>query len=408
MASTTSKRQYLLSSLDQLLTSAGSFLLIIIGANYLGLHDQGKLAYIFSAYMFTVLVNVAVFFYSAPLVNCTSCRSKEYSSVLQWAQLFFALLSSTSIILFFILAGDVLSWNIAKLDALLFMLFLIFQQLADFKRREGYVFTTVYESVKFSSSIHITRILLLLLFQPSDIREILIILGFASLWGLSKFLLDLRSFPFRLKYLKLEEISKHIALSRYSIANAPLSWALFFFPVVLLGALHSPAVSGILLSIRSFTGVANILLEQLETIIPAQLSKIFHKDGVLELKKRSWRLFNFGLVIWIIVSVVIFYFGDWAILIFLGDEYVQNSNILFILWVGSGIHFASRILGIRWRVTHNPKVELVSSLGGVIVLLGCIPLIASKGLMGGALAFVYIPLGMIATQVLYIYLIKGR
>ena len=389
------------SLIDQLLVSGGNFLIIAVSAHFLDLVEQGKLAYIISVYMITVLLNVAVFFYAAPLVSVNLENNKIYRFFLQWGQLCLSILASLSIVLFFALSGEKIGWDITKIEIILLFIYLILQQLVDFRRRESYIFTSILDAIKSSSITYIPRITLLVLFQPSTIYDVLLILVISSLWSAVSFLLRLDKCALMSSYSIRTTLKEHIRLSKFSVLNAPISWSLFFLPVFILGVFHSPTMSAVLLSVRSISGVVNVLLELLETFIPVWMVNVFNKDGSAALKETSSTLLKFGFLLWFIVLVFILIFGNQILHFILGGEYASYLDILLISWVGYGIHFISRVVGLYWRSSKIPKVELISSMGGAFVFIFSIPIIISHGLLGAAWLYILVPIGMVITQLFY-------
>jgi len=389
------------SLIDQLLVSGGNFLIIAVSAHFLDLVEQGKLAYIISAYMITVMLNVAVFFYAAPLVSVNLENNKIYRFFLQWGQLCLSILASLSIVLFFALFGEKIGWDITIIEIILLFIYLILQQLVDFRRRESYIFTSILDAIKSSSITYIPRITLLVLFQPSTIYDVLLILVISSLWSAVSFLLRLDKCALMSSYSIRTTLKEHIRLSKFSVLNAPISWSLFFLPVFILGVFHSPTMSAVLLSVRSISGVVNVLLELLETFIPVLMVNVFNKDGSAALKETSSTLLKFGFLLWFIVLVFILIFGNQILHFILGGEYASYLDILLISWVGYGIHFISRVVGLYWRSSKIPKVELISSMGGAFVFIFSIPIIISHGLLGAAWLYILVPIGMVITQLFY-------
>ena len=389
------------SLIDQLLVSGGNFLIIAVSAHFLDLVEQGKLAYIISVYMITVLLNVAVFFYAAPLVSVNLENNKIYRFFLQWGQLCLSILASLSIVLFFALSAEKIGWDITKIEIILLFIYLILQQLVDFRRRESYIFTSILDAIKLSSITYIPRIILLVLLQPSTIYDVLLILVISSLWSAVSFLLRLDKCALMSSYSIRTTLKEHIRLSKFSVLNAPISWSLFFLPVFILGVFHSPTMSAVLLSVRSISGVVNVLLELLETFIPVWMVNVFNKDGRAALKETSSALLKFGFLLWFIVLVFILIFGNQILHFILGGEYASYLDILLISWVGYGIHFISRVVGLYWRSSKIPKVELISSMGGAFVFIFSIPIIISHGLLGAAWLYILVPIGMVITQLFY-------
>jgi len=311
-------------------------------------------------------------------------------------------LASLFIVLFFVLSGEKIGWDITKIETVLLFIYLILQQLVDFRRRESYIFTSILDAIRSSSITYVVRVALLILIQPSTIYDVLLILVISSLWSAMLFLLGLDKSALMSSYSIRAPLKEHIRLSKFSVFNAPLSWIMFFLPIFILGVFHSPAMSAVLLSVRSISGVVNILLELLQTFIPVWMVNIFNKDGGMALKETSGMLLKFGLLLWVVVLVFIFIFGNQILHFILGGEYASYVDILLIVWIGNGIHFISRVIGLYWRSTKNPKVELMSSIGGVFIFILSIQIVISHGLLGAAWMYILVPAGMVIAQLFYV------
>jgi O-antigen/teichoic acid export membrane protein len=193
---------------------------------------------------------------------------------------------------------------------------------------------------------------------------------------------------------------EHLHLSRWSVWQALFNW-IAFLQAFVLGYFYSAESVAILVSIRSIGNAANVLLEQLETIVPVWFAHLAGKIGLTELKFSTGRLLLMGILIWIIGVLLILVFGKFAIRLILGERFEPYSFILLIAWFGNGIYFVNRVAGLYWRSQKNVKAEFFGSIGGLVMFLGSIPVIAKYGLEGAAWGYVLVPAGTATAQYLY-------
>lgn len=396
-----------LSLTDQFLVSGGNFLTIAIGAYILPFSEQGKLAYVLSVYMATVLFNVAAFFAVAPVVKHEVAAPNCYRDALFRWQAILAVITALAITSILHFWGEHIGWEVSISENVLLMLFLCLQQLADFKRRAAYVFDGIAEACQASFWTYGLRIGLLIILHPLTILEVLTILAAGATISAIAAVLKSRK---GIRFLKGGEqkamINLHLRLSKWSILNAPLGWTCFFFPVFIVGAIVSEKAAAILASIRSVGSAANVVLELLETYIPVWLASTKTMYGSNGLKDASYNLFRGGFILWMTGLVVIWFGGDILIRWSLGQPYVQFNNILLISWLANGIHFAGRVIGLHYRTAKDMRVELLGSIGGIIGLVMAIPVIRKYELEGAAWAYVIISAGIFMVQLLYLLYLK--
>ena len=65
-------KKTLFSILDQLAVSGGNFLTVILAAHFCKSEEMGKLAYLFTLYILTILINTSAIFYYCSLTEYTS------------------------------------------------------------------------------------------------------------------------------------------------------------------------------------------------------------------------------------------------------------------------------------------------------------------------------------------------
>ena len=395
-------KKYYLSLVDQFFVSSGNFLLITLCANFFDLYEQGKLAYIFSSYILTVILNISIFFYAIPIVKSRSSDNKKYRTVLRWAQIFTSIFISALIVGIFNSFNEYFVWDISFEESSYIFIYLFIQQIVDFHRREGYVLTSLRDSIMSSASSNLIRIGLIILVKPNEISEVLVLLIISCIPSALIFFKGLNKINKLTIFSAKEKISDHLKIIKISTINAPLGWALFYLPVFIIGFVYSPKFSAVVISLRSLLGFINVLLEILETYIPEKLSEIFSKYGKKSLNKLSMIIALIGTLVWLVIFLVLYFFSDDIVFHILGESYLEYSNILIIFWAGYLIHFFSRVIGLKWRVQKAPITELIATLGGFIVLLISIPLIIYYGIFGLALVYLLVPFGMILSKFTYI------
>ncbi len=398
------QRNLFLSLIDQIAVSGGNFLTIALGAHFLPIAEQGKLAYCLSAYMATVLVNVAAVFAVAPVDKHETVALVCYRLWLFRLQVLLAAAGTASILVFMWLLGARIGWEISLSEAGMLALFLLVQQFADFKRRSAYIFDGAGEACRASLWTYGLRVGLLIAFRPASIIEVLAILACGAVISVLVLASDYVRFA-RATCESNEQrniMQLHQRLSFWSSLNAPLSWVCFFLPIFALGAIESEKAAAILASIRSIGNAANVALELLETIIPAWFAAAAARYGAADLKNASIRVLLVGTGLWLLGLLVILALGNPLIEWLLGSAYASHRNVLLVSWVGSGIHFVSRVVGLHHRSSKNTKVEFIGTIGGLLGLMPAIPIVDNYGIIGAAWAYVTVPVGIVVAQ--YIYL----
>lgn len=374
------------------MVSAGNFLTIAMGANYLSVFDQGKLVYLYTIYIALVLLNTAVFFSSANILRQEFRADLQYQYELTKYQSASALLTVTCLLIAGVLMQKGIGLDLSLKEWILVCIFLFLQQITDFYRRSGYVFEKIQQSAISSAVAYGLRISGIALFQPSDLTEFLFIIIIASS---PIALLMMKNFLSAKKHtinaiLSSDQLRKtHLRISKWTIFNAPLKWIGLHLPIILAGSLHSIEAAAIIGSVRSITTFANVLLEQLETFIPAWLaSSATHSHKLL--KKRSIYLLIAGAIIWVSGLILIGLLGEITLLYLLGPTYAKHSNLLYVIWFANGLYFAGRVISLHYRSMKNSKLEFYGSLAGTLALTFTIPTISKYGADGAAWSLVIV------------------
>ena len=391
------RTHFLLSLIDQCAVSGANFLTIALGAAFLPIGEQGKLVYAYTAYIALVLFNIATFFSAANIV-CREVESRaRYRHVLLTGQTATALMASALALAGLLAFREALQWRITAYEAMLLLVFFAVQQIADFLRRSGYVFDRIGNATLQSLWLYGIRIGALLYFRPQSVTGLLLAMLLPAvplaLIGLGGLVRSRSGFGDAKANADL--VRFHLSLSKWNIYKAPIRWAGLHLPILLAGALHSVEAAAILGTIRAITTFANVLLEMLETFVPAWLSSKLQR-GEAALRQGSRLLLYFGLAVWLAGALAIALFGEAVIAYMLGADYRHYTPILYIIWGGNGIYFAGRAIGLHYRMRKNLRFESVGLTAGAVALPFVLPLIALYGAWGGAWCLMIVQIATLA------------
>lgn len=389
---------------DQIMVSGGNFLTIAICAHFLPLAEQGKFTYVFATYMGLLLFNVASI-YQGAAVRAPK-EELSYPSSLIRLQLTLAFLMAFAACLFWGSLGKRLGWEAEPTELILFFLFLVLQQLADFMRRAAYIFRTTTEAIAASILVYPPRIVLLIVMQVSTLHEVLIVMVLSA------------CFPAFANFIGIKEALKgggawakqainHLVYSRWFIIGAPLAWMWSYIPIFLLGAMVGKEEAAVLASIRGVSNIANVLMEQLETRVVAEWARKKQAEDQLSVQNASKKLFRFGLTLWFVGFLTVFFWGAEIIKLVLGDVYVTHWWLLVIVWISYGVYFVSRVIGIKQRVSGSNKIEFFANgMGAAVALIAGWIAIPELSTAGAAWVYVLIPSSMLASQLYFIRMEK--
>jgi len=389
--------RFVASLVDQCAVSGGNFLIVALGAHFLPLSEQGKLIYIYTAYVGLVLFNIAAVFAVAPVVRNEVSSPKYYRRLLFDVQLIVALFSSVAVIMAFNLGGGALGWQPSGIENLAIVAFLFLQQIADFQRRSGYVFDQIEISSRVNILGIVSRVFVLFFVRPGSAFEFVTLLTVTAMPGVVFELLIQRRGETGGEYLtqRGEILRRHMHLCRWNILNAPLTWGGLHLPVFLVAALASKEQAAIFGSVRAISTFANVFLGLLETLIPSWMASRVAVGGMSALRFASLRLLKVGGVLWAFGLLIIVFIGESAVVFLLGEQYKKYALILSIGWLGNGIYFVGRILGLHYRIGKNSFAEFLGAVGGGVVLFCCLPLIQQYASWGGAWTLVAVQLGSV-------------
>lgn len=402
------RKLFLLSLADQGSVSGANFLTVALGAIFLPINEQGKLVYSYTAYIALVLLNVSAFFSVANIVFNETGYREHYRLLLLKSQALAAPLAAAMILAGLIIFGDALEWHITLVEAVLLSAFLAFQQAADFLRRSEYVFGQIGNAAWQSLWLYGARIGAILYFMPETV------IGFLLAMLLPAIPVSLAGFRDLFKFRALagevgaaaELFRVHLKLSIWNIYNAPIRWAGLHLPIMLTGALHSVEAAAVLGTIRAVTTFANVLMEMLETFVPAWLATKLN-DGRHALRRGSLTLAKLGAAAWIAGMIAIACFGEAAVAYMLGEEARRYSPILYIIWAGNGFYFAGRAVGLHYRMRKNFLFEFAGLATGAALMPLTLPLIPRYGEWGGAWSLMLVQVATLGGLVGFA-LLKGK
>lgn len=384
---------------DQGAVSAGNFLAIALGAHFLPLDEQAKLVYAFGIYYGLVILNTAAFFGSALQVRGDPVAWPDYERMLLRGQALSAFALAILVPGSLWVAGDLIGWRISPNEALLFGVFLLLQQFADFYRRSGYVFGRTGASVLSSQAVFWIRILGILIIRPDAFTGFLWIFVLSALAGSMGLLLGTR----QSRASQPEghtQLYAHVHLSKWNLVNAPLLWVGLHLPLFMIGALANKEAAAIVGSIRGLTTFMNVFLELLETYIPLWMVRRAAAEGRLS-RRPALRLLEIGLVVWVFGLFGLWVAGEQLLFLMLGEAYVSYSIVLLIIWAANGLYFVGKVIALHFRTAHDTFAQVIGSLGGIAALATAVPLITHEGVTGGAWSFFVVQTGLVSALLVY-------
>lgn len=389
--------------LDQVTVSGGNFLLIAICAHKLSAEHQGVLVYIVAVYFFLLFLNIALYPSGAAVLGSKKEEHEKvaYLSLLAQCQGYTAAFFSVLLGILILLLNTYYDWRLEYHDVFIILLFLFFQQLADFYRRSSYIFFTAREAARSSLLVYVPRILLLSIIDGDNQSHVYMILALTAVPPVV-YLHKSCGLKVRISVI-LSELDEHFRFSRLLVGSAIISWGWSFIPLFVLGYYRGNESVAVLGSMRSLTNISNVFLEQLEISVAAKLPKLYSNGEVSGISLLISKIVLFGGVFWILGLLIIWFFGELLLGYVLGDYYVDYKSVLFILWISILLYFFSRIVSIYARSLFNQKAEFVGSITSIVTAVVISPLlIIEYGVDGAALSFVCMFFMSVIMQVIYI------
>ncbi len=371
------------SLMDQFFVSGGNFLSVALCANYLPLEAQGKLGYILAWYFGSIIINNSAIFQHASVIAPSKPNRDQYLGALAWMQVNLAIWVAIVFSVLVIGLGGMEGLSLTRLEVVLFIIYLVAQQLADFSRRVAYIFQDSMWAAKLSGLLYSTRIILLLILEPNDIPSVLIIFvatSFFSIINTISILVRMRD----LFFTSWEFIKLHVVESKWFIRSGPVIWLWSSLPIFLLGGMIDAAAIAIFFTIRSLSNLGNVVMELLETEFSARLGQHQHHD-VKKAKNAVLRIRLAGVTLWGIGMLLIITYGDVLVGSIFGAAYEGYSELLTLLWLSNGVVFLYRLNAVHLRTAGKSEVVMKGYFFGVVMmLLVGVPLVDIYGLLGAA------------------------
>ncbi len=397
------------SMFDQALTSGGNFLTIAVCAHFLPMGEQGKFGYVYAFYMAVLFLNITSVFQWAAVQAPQENDKIQYLKELSVLQFLLIIFTSTLIAIFLAFFDHKIQWQISFTEAFLLFLFLFLQQFADFDRRTSYIFFSSETAFFSSLFLYPPRVLFLLAVQPKTLSGALILLCVSCCLPALRTTGCLVQGIKAISGISLKRIKEHLYASRHLILVAPFGWLWTFIPVFVLGALQGSAAVAILTAVRSLTNFANILMEQLETVVAAKLGKCAHEQGQSGLEALTKPLVGWGTAGWGVALIVFIFWGREILILIFGARYADYNSVLLILWVSYWIFFIARIYGMKYRFMKETRVELIGNICSVVCLLFISNVMIQKyAINGAAILLVLSSLTILITQIIFVRLLLFR
>lgn len=353
------------SMVDQAAVSGGNFLAIFLGAALLPVDEQAKLVYVFSCYFGLVLFNVAAYFGVANTVLPTTRDGLRYRGFLARRQVASGLLLAIAASGGLFALGDSLGVGFGGDEAILVGVLLASQQMADFVRRCGYVFSTPRQAARVSVFTHGGRTLLLLAFRPDSFGEYLGLLAVTPV-AVTIWLIVQENWLQPALRGSDDGVRSHWGLSRWLLLDAPLKWLGVHAPIILVGYLYSGHAAAALGTIRAVMSFANVFLEQLETVVPRMFAAR-SLVGESALRETTLRMLWIGVTAWAFGLLGIWGLKPWLIMLF-DPFYWPYYGLGYLIWSANGVYFVAKVLALENRAQRDTATELVGSATGVLGL----------------------------------------
>jgi len=402
-------KYYSWSVFDQITVSSGNFLTIFLGAIFLSLENQGILVFLLVFYFFVLVMSISLVY--APIQNLYPGHKEKfiyiYSAFLY--HLFLSLVFIICVALLILFISSISNFGVEKEVLILFLSFVLFQQIADFVRRVSYIFLTPKLSFLFSFLVYVPRIGLLIFLMPSSLHDYISFLFTATLVSSIVILMFFLRELFRSGILRfqLSSLYEHIKFSRNIVYSAPIGWLAAYYPTVLLGVVSGPVLMGVLGTFRSLIGVANVLVEVIEvSLIPKLVQE--YTAGNSEFVNRVFLFLICGFVILSMFGVMIVYASFESVVSKVNVSYLEYMNVFFILIGAYVSYFFFRIYILYFRVKFITSVEIKLALLSIVTTILLTPLIYYFDIFGAAIIYLLaflVPLILFST---YQYSIRGE
>ena len=351
------------SLVDNMLVSGSNFLLLLLGAQFLPVAEQGKLGLYFSLYIGIVVINLTLIHQNSAVKAPRSLEPDTYRNELFSLQLILAV--ATSVFSFCIYSLFV-NERIIISNILLIILVFYAQQVADFNRRSAYVFESDKKAFLSSLLVYPPRIIFLLIYKPESFHELLYVVAISLIpilfISLRRYIKEVAN-----KMSLLSSIPKHMSESKWLVMTVPFMWGWANIPVFLLSEYSGLIAVGIYATIRSFTSFSSVFLELLETKGSSYFGKKANgnKNYLYMHREEIFKAVAFG---WSSVLVFIWLFAELFMTKFYGEFYASFSKEVTMFWLAQGFIFLFRIYIVHLRTVELYAQVFYSYLVGTVTV----------------------------------------
>jgi O-antigen/teichoic acid export membrane protein len=378
--------------LDQVMASAGNFLLIIICAVSLPAAEQGQLAYAVALSVAArTLMRLSVtqtLFVEAPAQD-----RDTYSASMAGLALAVALVCAVLAagLISFIFAPGVEGWTLKLESVCALSLFVFASALFDYQRAAALAFSSATLAAILSSAVFPLRALALWLVAPSEHGAALWVAAAVTLAPGVLMAPGLARAAGR-AHQTLTESWAHLKHSRHLIASMPGLFLRNQSPVFLLGTFAGLSASGAYLTVRSVINLGNVGLEFLSTFLASGLGRL-HAGDRAAYHRRMRLIAVLGAAAWLAGFIVLMIAGPWFLERVTGAPGEDLRMLLALLWGAMLFTFAERLSGIHLRqerrtavlgwgeyVAAAVTIALITALAGPLHVLA-----AGYGVLAGAL-----------------------
>jgi len=201
----------------------------------------------------------------------------------------------------------------------------------------------------------------------------------ASLFGAPRFL----QLGCRLSIPSPALLMRHFQLSKWLVGKALAQWFTANSFLAALGALQGPAALGAVRAAQTLIGVAGVVIQGFENLIPAQAASVFESGGSAKLRAylrtTLWRWYGYlGLCLLPIVA-----FPDVFLKLLTGRQQDGLLEPLYFFAVGSLIALGILFLQVSLRAVERVGVLFWAQLAsGLVGAVAAIPITMEYGLRG--------------------------
>ena len=359
--------------LDQLVVSAGNFLISIIILRFLGLEVFG----IFSFYwLFLLLIyGLQISYIISPML--TNAPKQQESTINYFyggvflQQLIFTLLIFLIIFLSLIFLGNFsLDYQIEDYY-LQFSLSIVSTQLHQFIRRL-LLSKKLYHIALFNDFItYFSLIICLFYFNFLDLLTLEYVWWIIFYTFLFGFIIN-SSVIFSLNYRfknSYEAIKENWIIGKWLLLTSLTQWFAGNLWLVNAGLILGPYIFGIIRACQTLLNILNIIFQSIENFIPGEASKRFTSGGIKEMENylRKFTIKYFIIISLIVLTIILS--SKYLINFFYGSETAQYNQILIYLSLLIPIHFLQYPLNYCFRTLGITKSIFISFLCSAIFAL---------------------------------------